>query len=59
MENTITVRITTVYGKKSVYPVCQVAHYLAKLTGTKTFNDSQIQTIKDLGYEIAVEAQSI
>jgi len=55
----ITVKITNNYGTRAVYPVCDVACKLAELIGTKTFTDRAIRQIKELGYTIAVEQQSL
>ena len=51
----ITVRITSVYGSQTVYPVCDTALLLAKLAGFKTLPSHTIETIKSLGYSINVE----
>ena len=56
---TITVRITNNFGNRAVYPVCDTAHKLADLIGTKTFTDRAIAQIKALGYSVSVEAQSL
>lgn len=46
----ITVQMRSVYGNDLVYPMDDAARLFAKLTGSKTFNDSQLATIKALGY---------
>jgi len=56
---TITVRITNVYGNRTVYPVCATALKLADLIGTKTFTPRAIEQIKGLGYAINVEQQAL
>lgn len=55
MNQSITVRITNVYGNRTVYPACDVARKLADLIGTKTFTPRALEQIKGLGYSIAVE----
>lgn len=55
MNQSITVRITNVYGNRMVYPACDVARKLADLIGTKTFTPRALEQIKGLGYSIAVE----
>jgi hypothetical protein len=50
----ITVRITSVYGSQTVYPVCDTALLLAKLAGFKTLPAHTIETIKQLGYSIVI-----
>lgn len=59
MNTTITVRIANNYGNRAVYPVCEVAHKLADLIGTKTFTDRALRQIKELGYTVAVEQQTL
>lgn len=59
MTLTITVRIANNYGQRAVYPVCDTARKLADLIGTKTFTDRALRQIKDLGYTVAVEQQTL
>ena len=47
----IKLMIKNVFGNELVYPVCYQAKALAKLKGTKTFNDVDLTIIKDLGYK--------
>ena len=55
----ITVRITNNYGNKTVYPVCDTALLLAKLAGFKTLPSHALETIKQLGYSINVQPESL
>ena len=55
----ILVEIKTVYGNEMIYPVCEQAIKLCRLTGKKTFSRSDIATIKDLGFEVEVKSQSL
>lgn len=55
----IKVRITKNYGIQAVYPVCETAQKLARLAGTKTLTPNIIKSIKDLGYELQVEQESL
>lgn len=41
-----------VYGQPMVYPANREARLFAQLIGAKTFNDSQLRLIKDLGCQI-------
>ena len=59
MEKQITVQIKSVYGKQTIYPVCENAIRFAKLTGNKTLSQENIATIKGLGYTIAVQQQTL
>lgn len=55
----IIVRITSVYGQRTVYPVCDTAKTFAIIAGTKTLKPDTINCIKKLGYEINVQAEEI
>jgi hypothetical protein len=55
----IIVRITSVYGQRTVYPVCDIAKTFAIIAGTKTLKPDTISSIKKLGYEINVQAEAI
>ena len=59
MEKTIVVEIKSNFGNRAVYPYCRTAKLLAQLTGTKTFTDIALDSIKALGYEIKVMPQSL
>lgn len=49
---TIYVKITSVYGNQTIYPVCDKAKLFASIAGTKTLTMSTIRTISKLGYII-------
>jgi hypothetical protein len=51
----IEVEVKNVYGKDTFYPLCNQAVLLARLTGNKTLTLDALNTIKALGYEIAVQ----
>jgi hypothetical protein len=55
----ITVRITSIYGNQTIYPVCEKALLLARLAGFKTLPMHTIETIKQLGYSINIQQQTI
>ena len=55
----ITVRITSNYGAKAVYPVCETAQIFAAIAGTKTLKPETINCIKALGYKIIVQQEEI
>jgi hypothetical protein len=52
MQTTITVKEKSVYGNTLVYPGCDQSQKLASLLNVKTFNNHQLSTIKDLGFEV-------
>jgi hypothetical protein len=56
---TITVRIKNVYGEDKVYPVSDEAILFACIAGTTTLTNSTINRIKQLGYSILVEQQTL
>ena len=58
-DKTITVRITSVYGAKTVYPVCETAKIFATIAGTKTLKPETINCIKALGYEVVVQQEEL
>jgi hypothetical protein len=51
-EFVVLVRVTDVYGKRVVYPVCDKAKLFASIAGTKTLTDSTLMYIKKLGYTL-------
>lgn len=55
----ITVRITSNYGQKVVYPVCETAKIFADIAGTKTLKPTTIKSMKALGYKINVEPEEL
>lgn len=55
----ITVRITQVYGARTVYPVCETAKIFADIAGTKTLKPTTINSIKALGYKIIVAQEEL
>lgn len=56
---TITIKIKNVYGKELVYPVCNKGLTFAKMLNRKTFNAYDITNIKELGYTLQVETQTL
>jgi hypothetical protein len=51
-EFVVLVRVTDVYGKRVIYPVCEKAKVFASIAGTKTLTDTSLRCIRKLGYEI-------
>jgi len=54
--NPLLVTIKTVYGNDLIYPSNQTAFLFLQLTGKKTFTYTEIETIKNLGYEVQISA---
>ena len=50
MTQTIKVTEKAVYGRILVYPTCETAKKFAKLLNVKTFTDTNLYGIQDLGY---------
>lgn len=55
MEKSITVRVTSSYGRKLIYPECDTAQLFAQLTRKQTLDNKDIEIIKNLGYGIKVQ----
>lgn len=55
----ITVRVTSNYGQRVVYPVCETARIFADIAGTKTLKPTTINSIKALGYKINVQQEEL
>ena len=48
----IVVRITNIYGKPTVYPVCEKAKLFTTLTGKKTLSGADCRIMRELGVKI-------
>ena len=44
------VQVKNLYGRDVVYPVCEKAQLLARLSGNRTLTSEAIAVIKRLGY---------
>jgi hypothetical protein len=55
MEIKLTKR--NVYGRELIYPACRVSEMLVKLTGGKTFSDTEVKLLQDTGYSVEWVAQ--
>lgn len=55
----INVRITSVYGQRMIYPVCEMAKTFAAIAGTKTLKPDTIEKIQQLGYSVAVQPEAL
>lgn len=52
MNQTIEVQVRIVYGVPRIYPISDNAKKLAEFIGRKTFNESDITKLKDIGFSI-------
>jgi hypothetical protein len=58
-SNTYTVEIHDVYGKPTVYPVCETAKRFAALIGTKTLTNQALMHINALGYTMKIKQREL
>ncbi len=49
---TVTIKVKNVYGNQNAYSACENSHLFAQLTGKKTFDAKDLQTMQKLGFEI-------
>lgn len=56
MKPNIKVRVKTNYGQQMIYPQCTGAKVFAKMLDQKTLTPLNIKHIKELGYEVIIEA---
>ena len=59
MNDIFLIKIRNVYGNRMIYPVNELALSISKLMGKKTFNKGEIDIIKNIGFEVQVEQQSL
>lgn len=55
----IVVQVRDVFGRETVYPVCDTAKALAALAGHKTFTESDLRLIRQLGYAVETQARVV
>lgn len=55
----ITIRLTKNYGIEAIYPADDTAKIFLRLTGKKTFSRTDLNNIKELGYEIKIQEQKL
>lgn len=55
----ITIAIKSVYGNRTIYPVCSAAKVFAAIAGTKTLTQQSIGLIQSLGYTIVVQQETL
>ena len=59
MNDIFLIKIRHVYGNRMIYPVNDLALAFSKLIGKKTFNKVELDFIKDIGFKVQVEQQSL
>ena len=53
----IIIRVATVYGSLTVYPVCDTSKLLAALAKTKTLTSAALGIAEKLGYELEIKPE--
>lgn len=56
-ERSILVRVVNNYGSQAVYPVDRNGELFARLAGTRTLTRATLEVIKQLEYEVKVQAE--
>lgn len=56
---TIIISIRSVYGRESLYPVCETAQRFCALLNTKTLTREALKHIQALGYSVQVQAPTL
>lgn len=51
----IQVQVKTIYGNKTIYPICEKAKIFASMVGQKTLTMQDVDHIKKLGYTVEVK----
>lgn len=51
----IQVQVKTIYGNKTIYPICEKAKIFAAMVGQKTLTMQDVEHIKKLGYTVEVK----
>ena len=52
MQTTLQITIKSVYGRETIYPVCDQAKRLAALVGTKTLTQQTIRDAMGMGFKV-------
>ena len=59
MNKEIILEKRNVFGVDRVYPICHIANALIKLKGGKTFNKSDLDVFKSMGWTITWKAGKV
>tara|TARA_R100000482_G_scaffold121944_1_gene68688 strand:- start:115 stop:279 length:165 start_codon:yes stop_codon:yes gene_type:complete len=52
----IRIKIKSVFGNERIYVVCKNALYISRLTGKKTIDRTDINSLENLGFTVEVQA---
>ena len=52
LSASITIRTDRIYGKITIYPVCERAQLLASIAGTKTLTNTVLAYAERMGFQI-------
>ena len=55
----LTVEVKNVYGNDLVYPVCDYAKGLCRITGQRTFSNWHIEELKGLGFTFTQQEKDL
>ena len=56
IKDTLIIEKRNVYGRELLYPVDETGKALVLLTGRKTFDEQDLETLRLLGFEIVIRA---
>ena len=56
---TLTVRISSAYGRELIYPACPRAEMLARIAGTLTLSRPVLAEARRLGFAISIETPTL
>ena len=59
MNKEIQLEMRNVFGVDRIYPICHVANALIKLKSGKTFNKSDVDVFKSMGWTITWKAGKV
>ena len=56
IKDTLIIEKRNVYGRELLYPVDETGKTLVLLTGRKTFDEQDLETLRLLGFKIVIRA---
>ena len=57
--HTMCVEVKSAYGQQRIYPICQNAHEVAGMMGTKTITPQVVKTLQRLGVTVEIKQPEI